>query len=154
MPPFEWASRDPSLASAIAAAVKEDTAWSQAKEAAHIFDLHPPLGKAGLALTLEGTAAEGAVNVLLTGNTWPWRSALDAANVPGGYVEEATGTKTYVRMLTDVRVGETEDTERLRQLFEDVLRSFPVLLRAVDDEDRDNTSVASARSHLLALPSI
>lgn len=154
MPAFQWAANDPALATAMAEAMKDKNSWRQAKTAAHIFDMQPPLGKAGLALALEGAPGEEGVNVLLTGNTWPWRSALDAADIPGGYVEEANGTRTYVRMLTGVRVQEAEDARRLQHLFEEVLRNYPVLLRPLDDEERGNAAVTGAHAHLLSLRSI
>lgn len=151
---LQWAARDPALAAELAEGLK-DSAWTRAPAAAHIFDLHPPQGKAGLALALEGVPDADAANLLLTGNTWPWRTALDGAGVPGGYVEEeAGGAKTYVRMLTNVRVSEAEDAERLRQLFESVLRGCPVLLRPIEDEDREHGAVAATRNFLMALPSI
>lgn len=153
-PGYQWATRDPSLATAMSEALKDGT-WSRAADAAHVFDLCPPLGKAGLALVLEGAPTAGTVNLLFTGNTWPWRAAFDGADVPGGYVEEeAEGVRTYVRMLTGVRVAEAEEAGWLRQLFSDALRGCPVLLRPIDEEDRESATVAATRAFLLTLPSI
>lgn len=153
MPGLQWATRDATLAAALSEGLKEGI-WTRAAVAAHVFDLHPPQGKAGLVLSLEGVPDTDAVNFLLIGNTWPWRSALDGAGVVGGYVEEPGGAKTYVRMHTGVRVAESADAERLRQLLHEVLRSFPILLRPVDEEDRENAAVAAARTWLLGHPSI
>lgn len=155
LPGFQWATRDPALAAALSEALKEST-WTRAGNAAHVFDLHPPLGKAGLVLAIEGVPAaeDMAVHLLLTGNTWPWRAAMDGADLPGGYVEETGGAKTYVRMLTGVRVAEPADAERLRRLFAEVLKGYPILLRPVDEEDRENAAVTAARAFLLGLPSI
>ena len=154
LPAFQWATADAALAAELAEALK-DGAWTRAKSAAHVFDLHPPQGKANLVLSLEGVLGQEAANLLFTGNTWPWRSALDAAGIPGGYVEEeAGGAKTYVRMLTDVHIADESAVERLRQLFSDALRGCPVLLKAVDEEDRAHMAVAATRCFLLTLPSI
>lgn len=153
LPGFQWAARDPAVTAALSEALK-DGAWRRATDAAHVFDLHPPLGKAGLTLALEATPEQEATNLLFAGNTWPWRAALDGADIPGGYVEEEGGTKTYVRMLTGMRVTEPGDAARLRQLFEDVLRGWPVLLRPIEEEDRESAAVAAARTFLLTLPSI
>jgi hypothetical protein len=153
MPELQWATRDAALAVAIADALKE-SAWTRAAVAAHIFDLHPPLGKAGLVLSLEGVPDTDAVNLLFTGNTWPWRAALDGAGISGGYVEEASGAKTYVRVYAGVRVAEPDDAGRLRLLFHEALRCFPILLRPVDEEDRASATVAATRAWLLALPHV
>lgn len=153
MPGLQWATRDATLASALSEALKE-SAWTRDAVAAHVFDLHPPQGKAGLVLSLEGVPDTDAVNFLLIGNTWPWRAALDGAGIAGGYVEEPGGAKTYVRMHTGVRVTESEDAERLRQLLQEVLRGFPILLRPVDEEDRESAAVAAARTWLLGISNI
>lgn len=153
MPSFQWATRDRALADALSRSLRE-SAWSRATDAAHVFDLHPPTGKAGLVLALEGVPDAKAVNLIFTGNLLPWRAAFDGAGLSGGYVEAGDGAKIYVRMLTGARVGEPGGDRRLRRLFGDALRGYPVLLRPIDDEDGENTTVLAMRVFLLALPSI
>lgn len=40
---LQWATRNPFLAMDVAEALRDDACWSGAKQAAHVFDLHPPM---------------------------------------------------------------------------------------------------------------
>lgn len=150
LPELQWATRCAAVAVTLEDALKESP-WARTAIAAHVFDMHPPLGKAGLVLSLEGVPDTDTVNLLFTGNTWPWRAALDGIGVAGGYIEEANGAKTYVRMLNGVRVAEPDDASRLRLLFHDTLRCLPIFLRPVDEEDRGSAAVAATRAWLLGV---
>lgn len=118
--------------------------WSTEAEAARLplayFEAQPPQGKRVVTLNLEADGDH--ISVLISGNTWAYRSRLDALGVPGAYHEGASGEKdkTYYRVLKNLHVN--ADKEKIFSLLQTCFKNLA--LRVVVDREPESGSAAAA----------
>ncbi len=73
---------------------------------AHPFDAPPPRGRRHVILMLEKEDATERYSVVVSGNTWAYRDRFEAAAVAGGYIDEESAGREYVRVLRDLTVDD------------------------------------------------
>ena len=113
------------------------------------FEAQPVVGKRCVTLHLEAVDGE-TVSVLLAGNTWCFRSRLDALGVAGAYHEE-DGGKTYYRVMRNLSVN---DRARLFDLLGDGCFKKFALRVVVDKEPDAGTGAAALFADLRELPQL
>ena len=116
---------------------------------AHAFDGLPPRGRRHLLLTVEKEENSECYSVMVSGNTWQYRTAFDRASVPGGYVGEEGSDREYVRLLRHL-LDDDDARARIRDMLDtEVLQGHAVFL--VDEtETPDDEFVTWVRT----LPSV
>ena len=118
--------------------------WSTEPEAARLplayFEAQPPQGKRVVTLNLEADGDN--LSILISGNTWAYRSRLDALQVPGGYHEGASGEKdkTYYRVMKNLHAN--ADREKIFGLLQNCFKNLA--LRVVVDSEPESGSAAAA----------
>lgn len=113
------------------------------------FEAQPVVGKRCVTLHLE-VVDDDTINILIAGNTWCFRSRLDALSCPGAYHESENGEKTYYRILKSVNA--TTEKGRVLDLLEGCFKRMA--LRAIVDKEADSSTSAAAAfvSELRELP--
>ena len=102
------------------------------------FEAQPVVGKR--AVTLHYEPVDELVDLLIAGNTWSFRSRLDAQGVAGAYHEDG-GSKTYFRVLKGL--NPVTDKQRLLDLLGDAVFK-KLAMRAIVDKEPDADSAAGA----------
>ncbi len=72
------------------------------------IEAQPVFGKRIITLHSEADSEE-ELSMLIAGNTWGFRTRLDAHGVPGAYFEGSNDTRTYYRVLKNVNVNGSEE---------------------------------------------
>ena len=109
-----------------------------------IFDAQPVVGKRIVHLHLQPETAE-QMSVLVTGNTWSFRSRLDAHGVAGAYFAEDGGeeNRKYYRVLKSIDVADTKQQERVLQMVGDRVFKNLALRVVLDSPPAQDTPVSA-----------
>ena len=93
-------------------------------------------------------------NILIAGNSWNYRTRLDAHGVSGAYFNEdgSDDKRLYYRVMKDINVSEAGQKERALQLLDDrVLNNLAVRV-VLDKEVENETQVKTFIDELRELP--
>ena len=82
-----------------------------------IFEAQPVVGKRIVSLNFQ-VESGNELSVVITGNTWNFRTRLDTFGVSGGYTGEGQDRK-YFRVLKNVDVSSEEQTKRVQDMIDD-----------------------------------
>jgi hypothetical protein len=129
--------------------------WSVEEQAATLplpfFAAQPVQGKRVVSLNLE---CEGDnVSVLISGNTWSYRSKLDALGVAGAYHEGATEKdKTYFRVMKNLHA--MSDKGRLLDLLGKACFKNLALRVVVDKQPEAGSAAAALIAELEEMPQL
>lgn len=94
---------------------------------------------------------ENRLSIVLVGNTWAFRSKLDAAGVSGGYLPGEGDSRKYVRVLKDMDSSDEGHISRVQGLFTDVFGNLAVRV-SVDGEPNPDSPNAALLEKLHELP--
>ena len=75
-----------------------------------VFDAQPVIGKRIITLNLQIETME-TLCVVITGNTWAFRTRLDAAGISGGYTGDED-TRKYVKVRKNLDVSNEDEQAR------------------------------------------
>ena len=118
----------------------------------HVFEAQPVQGKRITVLNLQ-LRSESEIDLVITGQTWPFRARLDAFGIAGGYTEEeGGGARHYYRVWKQIDVageGATRFMDMLAMVFKN--RALRVTLDAAPVPD---THVAAFIDKLSEVPSL
>ena len=129
--------------------------WSVEEQAATLplpyFAAQPVQGKRAVSLNLEFEGDN--VSVLISGNTWAYRSKLDALGVAGAYHEGATEKeKTYFRVMKNLHaIG---DKGRLLDLLGRACFKNLALRVVVDKQPESGSAAAALIGELEEMPQL
>lgn len=116
--------------------------WTTEEPAASLpmgfFEAQPVVGKRAVTFHFE---AEGdAVNVLIAGNTWAFRSRLDAHGVPGAYHADGSEARTYYRVMKGL--SPTADKQKVLDMLGGAVFKGLALRAVVNGAEPDADSAA------------
>ena len=101
-----------------------------------IFQCQPCIGKSIVTLNLQIEA--DTMNIVITGNTWSFRSRMNTFGVWGGYQEASTidQKRPYLRVLKDLDLSDDAQKERvLSMIGESVFHNLAMRVR-IDPGDK------------------
>ena len=98
-----------------------------------IFDFPPPMSRQMLVMALEPTG-KSIGNLMIGGNTWPYKAAFDAMNIPFQYQTDSRGRKIIVRLITNMDFAQTKDIQDQLQEILSKVEESPVVLRLEQSE--------------------
>ena len=105
--------------------------WQMASDTlspVHAFDALPRRGRRHLLLTVEKEENSGCYSLMLSGNTYQYRTLFDQASVPGGYVGDEGMDRDYVRVLRHL-LDDEDVRARIRDMLDaEVLHGHAVFL--------------------------
>ena len=93
-----------------------------------VFDFPPPKSAQALVIELE-PKSNSIGSWYIGGNTWPFKEAFDAMNIPFQYQSDAQGKSVLVRMLTNVDFSKDAVAKNQLQQLLAILEESPVVLR-------------------------
>ena len=100
----------------------------------------PPAGARHLLATID--CEDSSAQLLLHGNTWPFRNTLNSRQIPGDYGEEdADGRREYYRVLT---VADTNDQATIRVLTDALQAGVGNTIIRVDARTKPTADTPSA----------
>lgn len=107
----------------------------------HIFHAQPVVGKRIPILNLQ-ISSDTVFDLVITGHSWPFRAALDAFGVRGGYQEAENENRQYVRVWKDIDVSDQEVSKRFVEMLEAAFKGL--CLRVVlDRQPTPDTDMAN-----------
>ena len=117
-----------------------------------IFEAQPVVGKRIVSLNIQiDTPIQ--ISVVITGNTWSFRSRLDAFGVNGGYIGDDVSRK-YFRVLRNVDVSDDAQATRILSLIgEGVFKNLALRVN-VDAKPKPDTHVEAFLTKLSECPSL
>ena len=116
-----------------------------------IFECQPCIGKRIVTLNLQ-IEDECTISVVITGNTWAFRSRLDTFGVSGGYQTSDDDRRTYYRVLKNVNLEDDGQQERVFSLVgENVFRNLAMRV-TVDKVPEADTTCDNFITKLRQLP--
>jgi hypothetical protein len=110
-----------------------------------IFEAAPCVGKKILTFIVE-SISDHIVSILISGNTWQYRSALDDYGVPQGHNENGV----YYRVMQSVDVSDNDEAQKILDLPRVVFANV-VMRLVVSQEPGTQSSVATLVDGLRAL---
>ena len=116
-----------------------------------IFEAQPVNGRRIVTMHLQ-IESDNVVNILLSGNTWPFRSRLDAHGVHGMFVGEGE-KQVYYRIMKDIDVSDKVQKERLMEVLGGGVLNFLAIRVIIDKEPEKDSRVEEFVKELRALPS-
>ena len=106
----------------------------------HVFHAQPVVGKRITILNLQ-VSSDTVFDLVITGHNWPFRAALDAFGVRGGYQDSEKENRQYVRIWKDVDISDEDTKKRFLEMLETAFKGL--CLRVVlDREPTPDTDVA------------
>ena len=118
----------------------------------HIFDAQPPIGKRITVLNLQ-LQTDSVINLVISGNTWPFRERLDAFGIRGGYSETDDGkAHSYFRVWKQINVA-GEDAGRFMHMLGKVFNNLALRV-SLDVLPAQDTHVAAFIDTLREVPSL
>ena len=118
----------------------------------HIFDAQPPIGKRITVLNLQ-LQSDSEINLVISGNTWPFRERLDAFGIRGGYSEDADGkSHNYYRVWKQINVA-GEDAGRFMDMLGKVFNNLALRV-CLDVLPAQDTHVGAFIDKLRGVPSL
>ena len=118
----------------------------------HIFDAQPVVGKRITVLHLQ-ISNDSEVDLVITGQTWPFRARLDAFGIASGYKQEENGeARRYYRVWRQIDVaggGASRFMEMLGTVFKNV-----ALRVTLDAQPVPDTHVAAFIDKMRQVPSL
>jgi len=118
-----------------------------------VFDAQPVVGRRIITLHIQ-PETQDVLSLLVAGNSWNFRSRLDAHGVSGAYFNEDGNEekRVYYRLMKDVNASEAVQKERVLHLLGDrVLNNLAVRV-VLDKEVEDDTHVKAFVDELRELP--
>ena len=118
-----------------------------------IFDAHPVIGRRINTVHIRPDTSD-SFNILIAGNSWNYRTRLDAHGVSGAYFDQdgSDEKRLYYRVMKDINVSEAGQKERVLQLLGDrVLNNLAVRV-VLDKEVENETHVKAFIDELRELP--
>ena len=103
-----------------------------------LFSVQPCIGKRVVTIHLQ-PESESVLSVLIAGQTWNFKPALDDAGISGAYFGEGEGRK-YFRVMKSVDVT-TEEREKITSLVSGVFQNL--MVRCVVDSPAEEESHVS-----------
>ena len=103
-----------------------------------LFSVQPCIGKRVVTIHLQ-PEGESVLSVLIAGQTWNFKPALDDAGISGAYFGEGEGRK-YFRVMKSVDVT-TEEREKISSLVNGVFQNL--MVRCVVDSPAEEASHVS-----------
>ena len=114
------------------------------------FEAQPVVGKRSVTLHLEALDDE-MFTVLIAGNTWNFRSRLDAIGVAGAYHEGSGNEKTYFRVMKSVDAA--RDRAKIFDLLDGCFKKLAVRV-VVDKEPAASSACGALFTELRELPQL
>ena len=105
-----------------------------------IFEAQPCIGKRIVVLNIQ-IENENTISVVITGNTWAFRSRLDTFGVSGGYQSgtDESERRTYFRVLRSLDVSDDAQQDRVKQLVgEAVFKNLAMRVKLDKKPDEDS----------------
>ena len=118
-----------------------------------IFEAQPCVGKRIVVLNIQ-IEDENSISVVITGNTWAFRSRLDTFGVSGGYQSgtDESERRTYFRVMRSLDVSDDAQQDRVKQLVgEAVFKNLAVRVK-LDKKPEADTPVDAFISELKKIP--
>ena len=117
--------------------------------------LYPPathpvcIGKRIVVLNIQ-IENENTISVVITGNTWAFRSRLDTFGVSGGYQSgtDDSERRTYFRVMKSLDVSDDAQQDRVRQLVGDAVFKNLAMRVKLDKKPEADTPVDAFISEL------
>ena len=111
-----------------------------------IFEAQPVVGKRIVILNFQ-VESGNELSVVITGNTWNFRTRLDNLGVSGGYTGDDQDRK-YFRVLKNVDVSSEEQTKRVQDMIDDSVFKGLAMRATVDREPEADTRVSDFLAQL------
>ena len=115
-----------------------------------IFEAQPVKGKRVVSIFIQPDGPDN-VSILVSGNTWNFRSKLDAHGVSGQYVAEGE-KKVYYRIMQNINVSEQGQKDRITQMLGFRVFNNLAVRVIIDTEPDEHTHVGALVSELRAMP--
>jgi len=120
-----------------------------------IFEAQPVATKRIIVLYIQPESPE-TISILVSGNTWNFRSRLDSHGVAGAYFAEDGNEekRKYYRVMKHINVSDASQRQRVLQMIgEQVFKNLAirVVLESVPEQD---TGVAAFAEKLREIPSL
>ncbi len=118
------------------------------------FEAQPVASKKIVAVHVQ-VESEDVMSLLISGNTWNFRTKLDEHGIPGSFFNE-TGDdgkeiRNYYRVMRGIDVSDEDQKARVTTLFREVLGELAVKV-VLDNEIEEAGAVADFIDELKALP--
>ena len=118
-----------------------------------IFEAQPCIGKRIVVLNIQ-IEDENTLSILITGNTWSFRSRLDTFGVSGGYQSgtDESERRTYFRVMKSLDVSDDAQQDRVKQLVGDAVFKNLAMRVKVDKKPEEDSAVCAFISELKKIP--
>lgn len=116
----------------------------------------PAYGNQHVIVNFDFTGEENQLDITLTGNLYPFRAMLEAANVRGQYYgpENPQGRQTlYCRILNTVDMAEESEVNGLIQILTTVM-SNQLMIAKIEGTAMEDTPARAVLEQLQAIPSL
>ena len=118
-----------------------------------LFEAQPVVGRRIVVFNIQ-TNGPNEISIVITGNTWSFRSRLDAFGIQGAYLQGEGDKRTYVRVLKAIDVSEESQQLRMIELLGAAVFNNLAIKASVDEEPEADTAVAAFLERLRAVPSL
>ena len=120
----------------------------------NFFEAQPAASKKIVMVHIQ-LESEDVMSLLISGNTWNFRTKLDEHGVPGSFFNEVSADgkeiRNYYRVMRGIDVSEENQKARVTTLFREVLGELALKV-VLDNEIDEGSAVADFIEELKALP--
>ena len=116
-----------------------------------IFKCQPCIGKRIVTLNLQ-IEDENTISVVITGNTWAFRSRLDTFGISGGYQTFADDRRIYCRVLKNIDLEDDAQQERVLSLVGEAVFKNLAMRVTVDKTPEADTNSGNFVSKMREIP--
>ena len=118
----------------------------------HVFEAQPVVGKRVTVLNLQ-LKGDSEIDLVITGQTWPFRARLDAFGIAGGYTEEEGGeARRYYRVWKQIDLA-GEGASRFVDMLDTVFKNLALRV-TLDAAPVPDTHAAAFIDKLREVPSL
>ena len=110
----------------------------------HVFDAYPVVGKRITTLNLQ-IVSDTVLDLVITGHTYPFRAALEAHGIQGGYQEGEGGVDKgqYVRVWKSIDISEDDTKIRFMEMLSTTFKKLCLRVNLDGGEAASDTHMAN-----------
>ena len=118
-----------------------------------VFEAQPCIGKRIVVLNIQ-IENENTISVVITGNTWAFRSRLDTFGVSGGYQSGSDDSerRTYFRVMKSLDVSDDAQQDRVKQLIGEAVFKNLAMRVKLDKKPEEDSAVEAFIDELKDIP--